>query len=102
MTSRVHLHKHPARAPSTRHQHPAPGTSTHHPSPSTRHPRMSAYLDGVKLLARRELSEAQVRQRLARRGHEPGAIDEAVAKLREERALDDVRVAEAIAREQTS
>ena len=63
---------------------------------------MSAYLDALKLLARRELSEAQVRQRLARRGHQPDAIDEAVARLREERALDDVRVAEAIAREQTS
>jgi regulatory protein len=63
---------------------------------------MSAYLDGLKMLAQRELSEAQVRQRLARRGHLPGAIDDAVARLREERAIDDVRVAEAIARTQTS
>jgi regulatory protein len=63
---------------------------------------MSAYDDGVKMLARRELSELQVRQRLARKGHERGAIDEAVARLREERAIDDERVAEAIARTETS
>lgn len=54
------------------------------------------------MLARRELSEHQVRQRLARRAHDPGQIDEAIARLRAERALDDVRVAEAIARTETS
>jgi regulatory protein len=63
---------------------------------------MSAYLDGVKMLARRELSEQQVRQRLARKGHDREAIDEAIARLREERAIDDTRVAEAIARTETS
>jgi regulatory protein len=63
---------------------------------------MSAYLDGLKMLARRELSEMQVRHRLARKGHEAEAIDEAVARLREGRALDDNRVAEAIARTETS
>src|SRR6185295_5102238 len=63
---------------------------------------MSAFLDGLKMLARRELSEMQVRQRLARKGHEAEAIDEAVARLREGRALDDNRVAEAIARTETS
>jgi len=63
---------------------------------------MSAYLDGVKMLARRELSEQQVRQRLARKGHEREAIDAAVARLRDERAIDDARVAEAIARTETS
>jgi regulatory protein len=62
----------------------------------------SAYLDGLKMLARRELSEAQVRARLARRGHDASAIDEAVARLRDERAIDDARVAEAIARTETS
>ena len=50
------------------------------------------------MLARRELSEFQVRQRLARKGHEPDTIDDAVARLLEERAIDDTRVAEAIAR----
>jgi regulatory protein len=61
-----------------------------------------AYLDALRMLARRELSEAQIRQRLARREHEPDLIDEAVARLKEERAIDDVRVAEAIARTETS
>jgi len=63
---------------------------------------MSAYLDGLKMLARRELSERQVRQRLARKGYQPEAIDEAIARLLGERALDDARVAEAIARTETT
>jgi len=54
------------------------------------------------MLARRELSELQVRQRLRRKGHDEEAIDDAVARLREERAIDDSRVAEAIARTETS
>jgi len=54
------------------------------------------------MLARRELSELQVRQRLARKGHDPDAIDDAVARLRDERAIDDSRVAEAIARTETA
>jgi regulatory protein len=60
------------------------------------------YLDGLRMLARRELSELQVRQRLARKGHDRDAIDAAVARLREERAIDDARVAAAIARTETS
>src|SRR6185503_809507 len=51
---------------------------------------------------RRELSEAQVRQRLARKGHEPDDIDAAVDRLRQERAIDDARVAEAIAHTETT
>jgi regulatory protein len=61
----------------------------------------SAYIDGLKMLGRRELSEKQVRQRLARKEYEPDEIDEAVARLREERAINDQRVAEAIARMET-
>src|SRR5713101_2601553 len=61
-----------------------------------------AYVEGLKMLGRRELSEQQVRQRLARKGHEADAIDEAIARLREERAIDDARVAEAIARTETA
>ncbi len=64
-------------------------------------PKNPAYLDGLRMLARRELSDAQMRQRLARRGHDEEAIDGAVARLLEERALDDRRVAEAIARLET-
>jgi len=63
---------------------------------------MTAYTDGLKMLARRELSETQVRQRLARKGHDAEAVDAAIARLREERAIDDARVAEAIARTETS
>jgi regulatory protein len=62
----------------------------------------SAYLDGLKMLARRELSEAQVRQRLGRKGHDADAIDEAVDRLLKERAIDDARVAGAIARTEIS
>ena len=58
----------------------------------------SAYVTGLKMLARRELSEAQVRTRLARRQFEPDDIDEAVARLQRERALDDRRTALACAR----
>jgi regulatory protein len=61
-----------------------------------------AYIDALKLLGRRELSEAQLRQRLTRRKHEASAIDAAIERLREERSVDDVRVAEAMARSQTS
>jgi regulatory protein len=61
-----------------------------------------AYIDALKMLARRELSETQVRQRLVRRGHDSDDIDAAVVKLKEERAIDDARVAEAIARTETA
>jgi regulatory protein len=58
----------------------------------------AAYLAALRLLARRELSEAQVRQRLARRQHDAAAIDDAVARLKDARSLDDDRAAAAIAR----
>jgi regulatory protein len=57
-----------------------------------------AYLTGLKLLAGRELTEAQVRTRLARRKFEEDAIDAAVARLLQEGALDDRRAAFACAR----
>jgi regulatory protein len=62
----------------------------------------TAYVEGLKMLARRELSEKQVRERLARKGHDGDAIDAAIARLRQERAVDDARVAEAIARTETT
>ena len=65
-------------------------------------PKRSAYIDGLKMLGRRELSEAQVRQRLARKGHEEDRIDAAVERMRAERAIDDARVAEAIAHTETT
>ncbi len=53
------------------------------------------------MLGRRELSEAQVRQRLGRKGHDAGHIEEAVDRLKREHAIDDARVAWAIARTET-
>ncbi len=58
----------------------------------------NAYLDALKLLSRRDVSEAQVRQRLARLGHDNDAIHAAVARLKQAHAIDDARVAESIAR----
>jgi regulatory protein len=62
----------------------------------------NAYITALTLLARRELSEAQIRQRLSRRGFIPDEIDTAVARLRQDGSLDDARVAAAIARSQLS
>ena len=62
----------------------------------------AAYLVALRMLARRELSEAQVRQRLARRQHPPEDIDAAVSRLRAEGSLDDGRTAGAIARHETA
>ena len=60
------------------------------------------YLTALKMLARRELSEAQLRQRLLRRQHDPDAIEAALTRLKSERNLDDERVAGAIARSETN
>jgi regulatory protein len=57
-----------------------------------------AYVTALRMLGRRELCEAQVRARLARREFEAADIDDAVARLRSERALDDRRTALACAR----
>jgi regulatory protein len=54
------------------------------------------------MLARRELSEAQIRQRLTRQRHDADTIDAAVERLKTERALDDARTAAAIARTELS
>ena len=54
------------------------------------------------MLGRRELSEAQLRQRLARRHHDPTDIDAAIARLTHDGSLDDSRVAGIIARTEAS
>lgn len=59
---------------------------------------MSAYSDALRLLARRELSAADLRTRLLHRDHTPEEADAAIARLQESRALDDRRVARAYAR----
>jgi regulatory protein len=61
-------------------------------------PTESARVAALRMLARRELSESQVRQRLARRGYEESEIETAVERLKGDRAIDDARVAGAIAR----
>jgi len=60
----------------------------------------NAYLNALQQLARRELSESQLRQRLSRRGYPGDEIDTTVARLRQDGSLDDARVAGAIARTQ--
>ena len=59
---------------------------------------LSAYLDGLRLLGRRELSVKELRDRLIDREHPPDDIDRAIVRLLETGALDDARVARAYAR----
>jgi regulatory protein len=69
------------------------------PKPEARRPKPeSIHTTALRMLARRELSEAQVRERLARRGYAVNDIDAAIHRLKDQRAIDDARVAEAIAR----
>jgi regulatory protein len=57
-----------------------------------------AYTVALTLLSARELSETQLRTRLKRRQLDDDDIDAAVARLKEDRTLNDRRVAVAIAR----
>jgi regulatory protein len=59
---------------------------------------VDAFTRALTLLGQRELSEAQVRTRLARRRFDADAIDDAVARLKADGTLDDRRVAVAAAR----
>jgi len=59
---------------------------------------MTAYSDGLQLLARRELSVKQLRERLIEREHDRDEIERAIERLLESRALDDARVAAAYVR----
>lgn len=61
-------------------------------------PARAAYAAALAMLSRRDLSEAQLRERLARKEHAPEAIDEAVARLVTVGLLDDRRVARIAAR----
>jgi regulatory protein len=61
-------------------------------------PVRRAYAAGLALLARRELSEAQIRERLRRKDHAAEAIDRAIVRLRDAGAVDDRRVAVSAAR----
>lgn len=61
-------------------------------------PPPDPYTFSLAALGRRELTERQLRSRLARRGCAAEAIDAAMARLRQERLLDDARAAQAFAR----
>ena len=62
----------------------------------------SAYIAALKMLGGRELSERQVRQRLARRGYEDDEIEAAIGRLKQDRSIDDERAARAMAHAETS
>jgi regulatory protein len=59
---------------------------------------MSAYTDALQLLARRELSEKQLRDRLIDRDHPADEINRVIQHLLDTKSLDDERVARAYAR----
>ena len=58
----------------------------------------AAYFRALRWLTARELSEAQVRARLAEKGYTDTAIKPAMERLLEDRTIDDHRVATAVAR----
>jgi len=58
----------------------------------------AAYFRALRWLTARELSEAQVRARLAQKGYTDTAIVPAIERLLEDRTLDDRRAAMAVAR----
>ncbi|MBM3781725.1 MAG: recombination regulator RecX [Acidobacteria bacterium] len=74
-----------------------PGPDGDAPSPPP-----DAYLTALVMLSRREWSTAQLRDRLRHRGCPEEQIDDALARLREQRSLDDARVARAAAHLETS
>jgi regulatory protein len=58
----------------------------------------AAYFRALRWLTARELSEAQVRARLAEKGYTDTAIKPAVERLLQDRTLDDRRAATSVAR----
>jgi len=56
-------------------------------------PERSALDDAVRLLSRRPRTRAEVRDRLARRGHPAGEIDDALARLAARGIVDDAALA---------
>jgi regulatory protein len=58
----------------------------------------SAYQRALRRLSRRDHSEQEIRRALAGKGHEDTEIDEAITRLRRERALDDAGFAARFAR----
>ena len=58
----------------------------------------AAYFRALRWLTARELSEAQVRSRLAEKGYTDNAITAAIARLLQDHSIDDRRAATAVAR----
>jgi regulatory protein len=58
----------------------------------------AAYFRALRWLTARELSEAQLRTRLAEKGYSDGAVTPAIERLLQDRTLDDRRAATAVAR----
>ena len=61
-------------------------------------PAPSAYGRALGRLARRDHAEAEMRRALRKAGHGPDEVEAAVTRLKEQKALDDGRFAEAFAR----
>jgi len=61
-------------------------------------PAGTAYDAGIRLLARSAHSRAELRQKLTRRGFEPGDVDAAVVRLAEMGYLDDAAFARGLVR----
>ena len=57
------------------------------------------YTTGLSLLARRELTSTQLRNRLTNKGFTPEAVNDTIQRLTEEGALDDRRTANMYARQ---
>jgi regulatory protein len=68
------------------------------PRRSAASPAITAYGRALARLARRDHAEAELRGALRRAGHREGEVEEAVARLKSQRALDDARFASAYAR----
>ena len=58
----------------------------------------AAYFRALRWLTARELSEAQVRSRLAEKGYTSNAITPAIERLTQDGSIDDRRAATAVAR----
>ena len=56
----------------------------------------AAYVAGLKIIARRELSVSEVKTRLLHKGYRTEDVESAISQLMKERALDDHRTAHTI------
>ena len=69
------------------------------PTPSSR-PPITAWGAAIRLLARRDLSEGEVRAKLLAREFGESEVEETISRLRERRYLDDGALAQAVVRTQ--